>query len=231
MANHLEPMRMLALETSTTAGSVAAFERGRLLAELSLGTGEKSAKSLAPALAELWKSVGWKAADVELIAVAVGPGSFTGLRVGVTTAKTLAYAVGAQVIGVNTLLAIAHRAPPEADRLWPVIDAYRGQVFAALVTREPGMSPVEIEQTAAVDDAAWLARLSNDNTVTGPGLVKLRERLPAGVVVLPETLWPATARAVGEVGWQRYEAGARDDLWALVPQYYRRSAAEELRDR
>jgi tRNA threonylcarbamoyladenosine biosynthesis protein TsaB len=230
IADHLDLMRLLALETSTTAGSVAAFADERLLAELTLDAGQKSARSLAPAMAELWKTIGWKPADVEMIAVGVGPGSFTGLRVGLTTAKTLAYAVGASVIGVNTLLAIAHRAPPDVERLWAIIDAYRGQVFAALVEREPNKPPTELEPTAAIDEAAWLARLSSGDVVTGPGLVKLRDRIPSGVVALPEALWPATAKAVGEIGWQQYMAGARDDLWALAPQYYRRSAAEELRD-
>ena len=100
-------MRILALETTDLTGTVAALEGCQLLVERELNPGQRSAQSLAPALAELWQEVGWKPTQIELIAVALGPGSFTGLRVGVTTAKMLAYVAQAQVLGIDTLEAIA----------------------------------------------------------------------------------------------------------------------------
>ena len=99
-------MRTLAIETTERIGSVAAFQGAELVAEARLTSDQRSAQSLAPALAELLKQLGWQAAEVDLIALTSGPGSFTGLRIGVTMAKTLAYAVGAEVLGVNTLEAI-----------------------------------------------------------------------------------------------------------------------------
>ena len=82
-----------------------------LLAELSLDHTQRSAQSLAPAIEALLTQVGWLPRDVQLVAVSVGPGSFTGLRVGVTTAKVFAYAVGAEVLGIDTLEAHRRRSP------------------------------------------------------------------------------------------------------------------------
>ncbi len=113
-------VRILALETTETIGSVAAASDDKLLAELQLNPQQRSAASLAPALQDLLKMVGWRPGDVQLVAVTIGPGSFTGLRVGVTTAKTFAYAVGAEVLGVDTLQAIANGLPGETPGTVPI---------------------------------------------------------------------------------------------------------------
>ncbi|HBO44409.1 MAG TPA: tRNA (adenosine(37)-N6)-threonylcarbamoyltransferase complex dimerization subunit type 1 TsaB, partial [Planctomycetaceae bacterium] len=89
-------MRVLAIETTERVGTVALSEGDRLVVQRSLDAGQRSAQSLAPAVVQTLADAGWKPEDVELVAVTVGPGSFTGLRVGVTTAKTFAYGVGAQ---------------------------------------------------------------------------------------------------------------------------------------
>ena len=106
-------MIVLALETSALAGSVALFHGDRLLVQRELDSTRRSAQTLAPALAELLAAAGLTPRDVRLVATTVGPGSFTGLRVGVTTAKTFAYAVGAEVLGLNTLEVIAAQTPSE----------------------------------------------------------------------------------------------------------------------
>src|SRR5262249_41581863 len=123
-------MRILALETTGQSGSIALLQDETIVREATLPQTERSAKSLAPAIQRILSESRWKAREIELITVATGPGSFTGLRIGVTTAKTLAYAIGAQVIGVNTLQAIAAQAPSETYRLWAIVDAQRQQVFA-----------------------------------------------------------------------------------------------------
>src|SRR5258707_1343424 len=130
-------MKILALETSGTAGSVAALEGEQLLKTAALDPVQRTARTLAPAIRDLLKQVGWRPADVQLVAVTAGPGSFTGLRLGVTTAKTFAYAVGCQVLGVNTLEVIASQSPPECSLLEVVLDAQRQQLFAAALDRGP----------------------------------------------------------------------------------------------
>ena len=128
-------MRILAIESSGRDVSVAALDGGetgaQLLREVVIPGSQRTAQALAPSIAELFAQLGWEPKSVQLVAVAIGPGSFTGLRIGVTTAKTLAYAVGAEVIGVNTLDVIAHQAPSMTSPLWSIMDAQRKELFAA----------------------------------------------------------------------------------------------------
>lgn len=223
-------MRILALETSGRDATLAALD-GRAgaaaqpLAELAVVGPERTAQFLAPRTEELLRQVGWQPRDIELVAVAVGPGSFTGLRIGVTTAKTLAYAVGARVIGVNTLAAIAAQAPADAAPLWVVMDAQRQELFAAKfdAARNLAVAPEILTQPA------WQNLLQAGDHVTGPGLRRLRIDLPNGVHTVPHDAWQPMASTVGQLAWQDYQAGRRDDLWQLVPLYYRQSAAEEKR--
>jgi tRNA threonylcarbamoyladenosine biosynthesis protein TsaB len=220
-------MKTLALETSGQSGSVALLDGETIVGDLSLPLDERNAKTLAPAIQEILTSAGWQPGEIRLVAVAVGPGSFTGLRVGVTTAKTFAYAVRAEVIGVNTLEAIAAQAPPDVKRLAVVLDAQRQQVFAADFARGPAGDFECVSDTAIVDNDTWLAKLDPAVAVSGAALEKLGARLPAGIVVVARECWTPRAATVGHLGWRQHQSGRRDDLWRLVPQYFRRSAAEE----
>jgi tRNA threonylcarbamoyladenosine biosynthesis protein TsaB len=219
-------MRILALESSSNSGSVAVMEDDRLLSELPLDPSQRTAQSFAPAIRQQLKAVGWLPADVQLVAVTRGPGSFTGLRIGVTAAKTLAYAVGAEVIGVDTLEVIARQAPAGNLHVWALVDAQRQQVFAARFRQRDGDLDRETA-TQIVDADAWLVSLSSEVLVTGPGLKRFGERLPDGISVAAQELWAARASMVGLVAGIEYRQGKRDDLWGLNPLYYRRSAAEE----
>jgi tRNA threonylcarbamoyladenosine biosynthesis protein TsaB len=224
-------MRIVALETVESTGSVAALQDDRVVAERHLNTRQGSAQSLAPAMRSLLADVGWRATDVELLAVAVGPGSFTGLRIGVTTAKAFAYAVGCQVMGANTLEVIAARVPERFATLSVVLDAQRQQLFAADFLRTTDGQIHPRTEMRIVDNATWLASLSPGNVVTGPGLRKLIDRLPAGVIAVDEQFWPATAVAVGQLGFRQFMAGRRDHVFDLAPLYFRRTAAEERWDK
>ena len=99
--------RILALETTDTAGGVALCEGDKIVASRALDPERRSAQTLAPAIRDVLCGVGWKPSDVAIVAVAVGPGSFTGLRVGLTTAKVFAWSVGARLVAVDSLDAIA----------------------------------------------------------------------------------------------------------------------------
>ena len=222
--------RLIAIETTGRQGSVAtlAGEAGgaKLVAQIALTSDERTAQALAPTLKKLLAETGWKPSSVELVAVAVGPGSFTGLRIGVTTAKTFAYAVGAEVIGVNTLEALAAQAPSKSP-LWTVLDAQRQELFAAkFISGDDHRMHVD-RQTRIIAQDAWLAELHPGDHVIGTALSRLAARLPVFVEPVSSDLWQPMAAAVGSVAWQSYLTGQRDDLWKLAPQYYRASAAEE----
>ena len=222
-------MRILALETVDQSGSVAALTGDRIVAQRDLDPQVRSAQSLAPTIAEVLENARWNPREIELVAVAVGPGSFTGLRVGVTTAKMLAYAVGSQVLGVNALEAVAWQVPEGIDQICVVVDAQREQLFAAHFRRDFASVWQWQEPAVLVDAQSWLAGLSAAEAISGPGLAKLANRLPGSVHVLERALWSPRAVTVGRLAWQQYQSGRRDDVFTLVPQYFRPSAAEEKR--
>jgi tRNA threonylcarbamoyladenosine biosynthesis protein TsaB len=222
-------MHILAIETTDLSGSIAILDGDRLLESRELPTEPRSAATLAPGIDELLSSVRWKAADIRLVAVATGPGSFTGLRVGVTTAKLLAYAIGAEVIGVGTLDTIAWQAPPEISNLWTVLDAQRQQLFACEFARDANGLWQSLGVPRIVDQARWIDELPAASVVSGPVLDKLKTRFPTDVHTLDEAAWRPRASTVGMIGWQRYQSGHRDTIWSLAPQYFRLSAAEEKR--
>ena len=225
--------RIVAIETSGRHGSAATLWGGadgcRLVGQTSLSGDQRTAQALAPALQQLLKQADWSPTSIELVAVAVGPGSFTGLRIGVTTAKTFAYAVGAEVIGVNTLEALAAQAPASAAPLWTILDAQRQELFAArFLVDDAGQFRAEYE-TSIIAQVAWLTGLRPGDRVTGTALGRLAVRLPPGVEVVPQEFWQPMAEAIGQVAWQAYQLGQRDDVWQLAPKYYRATAAEEKR--
>ncbi len=222
-------MRILALETTERIGAVAVLEDATLLHEVRLNAAERTASSLAPAIAELLAQVGWKPNDLELVAVNIGPGSFTGLRQGVTMAKTLAYALGIEVLGIHTLESIGQGAPANIDRLSVAIDAQRQQVFAGELLRDARGDLRLAGEVEILDNEAWLRGLPADTYISGPALKKLRGEIPAELRILDEAAWLPTANAVGQLAFRDFTAGRREDVFALLPQYYRLSAAEEHR--
>jgi len=222
-------VRILALETSERIGSVAILDSGALLGETRLNPAERTASSLAPAIAELLSQVAWKPSNLELVAVNVGPGSFTGLRQGVTMAKTLAYSLGIEVLGVHTLESIGMAAPAEVERLAVAIDAQRQQVFAGeLVRNDEGLLRI-VGELQILDNDAWLGQLAPGTHVSGPALKKIAASAPGTLNLLPESLWLPTAQAVGLLAYRDFSSGRRQDIFGLLPQYYRLSAAEEHR--
>lgn len=168
---------------------------------------------------------------MQLIAAAIGPGSFTGLRIGVTTAKLLAYAAEAECLGIETLDVIAAQTPVEIDRrrLIAAIDAGRGELFTKPFARDAGGEWTPSDAAAIEPIDAWLKRLTSDDAVTGPAIELLADRLPAGVVAVEAGLRQPMAATVGRLAAMRYAAGQRGDVWSLAPFYLRRSAAEEKR--
>ena len=221
-------MNVLALETTERVGSVAATVDDNLLCELTLDRQQRSAQSLAPAVKALLARVGWRPADVGLVATPVGPGSFTGLRVGVATAKAFAYGVEADILGVDTLQVVAARAPGHVERLSAAVDAQRGQVVARTFERGPDGWFQPVGPASLLDVDAWLRSVDSGVSITGPILRKMADRVPDRLTVLDRQYWAPSAAAVARLAVRDYASGRRDDVWSLVPRYSRRSAAEEM---
>jgi tRNA threonylcarbamoyladenosine biosynthesis protein TsaB len=219
-------MRTVALETTQKTGTIALFDGGRQVDSSSLVESQRSAQSLAVGLRDLLKRHQWGMGNIGLVAVTHGPGSFTGLRVGVTAAKTLAYAVGADVLGVNTLEAIAAAAPQQFEYIWAVMDAQRQELFAARFQRH-ATGLVTLDPTCVTDVESWLTRLRSGDAVSGPVLARLQDLLPDNIHAVDSSVWAPHAQWAGRLAIDQYASGRRDDVWRLVPHYFRKSAAEE----
>ena len=156
-----------------------------------------------------------------------GPGSFTGLRIGVTTAKTFAYAIHADILAINTLDVVAAQAKHWEGTLETVIDAQRQQVFTCQYIRRADGTIQRCSEVQIVDNSQWLTNLVRDRWVTGSGLQRLESQLPKNIHVVDPNYWKPTAATVGQLANQDHTEGRRDDLWKITPTYFRRSAAEE----
>lgn len=222
--------RILALETSLRGGSVALALEGRIVAEKSLPQEMRSAQSLAPTVKELLAAQGWRPSQVDAVGVTIGPGSFTGVRIGVTFAKVFCYAAGSGLIGLTTLEVLAHQAPGVQGELHVVLDAQRSDLFQQAFQVQRGVAaPLGAPQVIAA--SSWIAGLAGqgDFAVSGPGLAKHRAALPGGIHVVAEPHWEPSASVLALQTHRAWTGGRRDDVWKLAPLYLRASAAEEKR--
>jgi tRNA threonylcarbamoyladenosine biosynthesis protein TsaB len=224
-------MRTLAIDTSLAAGSVAALDEGRS-AERRLQTPTDHARLLAAALVDVSRRLGWAPRDAGLVAVVRGPGSFTGLRVGLATAKALAWATGARLVGVSAFDVVA-RTTARTCGGGPIaiaFDAGRGDVFAATATPAAGAATGwTIGPTAILDRGAWVAGLPVGGIVSGPAVAGCLDALTRRgdlVIAAPEARFPSATEA-GAAGLALAAAGVADDPAALVPDYLRLSYADE----
>lgn len=144
-------MRIVGLETSTHVGSVALLDRGEVIARAEHDQPNAHGENMLPLLERLFAAAGWSHGSVDRVAVGIGPGSFTGLRVGIALAQGLALGWGRPAIGVGSLRAMAHAVPAHRPG-WrvPVLDARRGEVFTAVYTAEgrPVLAPCAIPRDA-----------------------------------------------------------------------------------
>jgi tRNA threonylcarbamoyladenosine biosynthesis protein TsaB len=171
--------------------------------------------------------------SLNLLAVAQGPGSFTGLRVGVTLAKTLAYALQLPVVGIDTLEVLAEQARESCGiggRLQVIMDAQRQEFFTA--TFQATASPIPLQrlgETKIISRADWLASLIAGDVVNGPPLENIAAELPSGFIIPASSLQRPLARTVGVLAYRAFHRGEAGDLWKLLPNYFRPSYAEEKR--
>src|SRR3954470_11653126 len=225
--------RALAIETSGRLGSLALVDDGRVVAEDEFPHGLQHAAEIVVRIDRLCRERGWGPGDLHELYVSAGPGSFTGLRIGITLAKTFAFATGAKLVAVPTVRVLAANAPTDATNLVIVLDAKRDQIFTARFQRQGGEAGREwIEREAAYlgDLASMLARSPRPVHLLGEGIPHHQKFIPAddpSVVVTPPELWRARAAAVADEGVRRARAEQFTDPDQLLPVYIRRPEAEE----
>lgn len=221
-------MRILAIETSVFPGEIALAEDDHILVEIPIDSKLRQTRALIPHIADTLAQQNWKPEQIELIAVSIGPGSFTGLRVGVTCAKTFAYAVGAKVVRVETLEAIAENCPDDEMCISVAADAQQQNVYRTEFRRNQNSSALyEAIPLEIISHQDWFTELDQKTLATGPVLNKLSERIPAECRIASPQLQNPHAGSIARLGWRNYEHHGASDLWSLEPRYYRKSAAEE----
>jgi tRNA threonylcarbamoyladenosine biosynthesis protein TsaB len=218
--------RLLILETSGRRGQVALAEATSLRGIRWLDEARRHARDLAPAVAELLAEQQWKPRDVTAVIVSLGPGSYTGLRVGVMSAKTFAYATGCAIVGVETFAAIAQQAPKEVQKIDILADAQKTNVYVQSFART-GDGWQATSALTVRPFADWLAQRAGDAWVSGPGLLRWRGELSAAIPVLDAELWEPRADSLLHLGLARLESGSTDNPLSLEPLYLRPSSAEE----
>ena len=225
---------VLAIDTSQRRGGIALLKAEAagisMLASQILPTSQRTAQVLLPELNALLASHGLQPSELDLVCVTTGPGSFTGLRVGVTVAKTLAYATGASLVGIHTLTAIAAQVATPFERLWTILDAQREELFAAQFASSPIDAEFQPPSTEVLGIEPWLQSLRPGDVVCGPPLQTLHDQLPSDVIVAPEECWSPKAESVGKLGVIRSRRSETVNPMQLVPHYFRKSAAEEKAD-
>jgi tRNA threonylcarbamoyladenosine biosynthesis protein TsaB len=225
-------MLILGIETSGPRGSIALCRDDECLAQVELESApRRHAQTLVSQIGDTLRQLGLKIAELDAVAVSVGPGSFTGLRVGVVCAKTLAYANGCRLAAVDTLEAIAANSPLDVTLVHVIADAQRGDLFVGDYCRQSDVAWVCETPPRIVRADEWLASLTERDVVSGPGLLADRLGGPPVWRSLPETCWTPSARQVAAIGARQIGQGVVAEVASLEPLYVRRSAAEEKADR
>jgi tRNA threonylcarbamoyladenosine biosynthesis protein TsaB len=222
-------MRALALETSGRVGSVAAVSDGAVVAEEQFAHGLQHAAQIVPIIDRLCRGQSWTPNDLDELYVSVGPGSFTGLRIAVTLAKTLAMATGVKLVAVPSVRVLTENAPADARHVVIVLDAKREQIFTARFERV-GDEWVEREPAKLDSLTAMLERAPRPVHLLGEGLPYHEKFIPRDdptVIVAPPELSRARASVVAKLGYAMARRGGFADPQRLTPIYIRRPEAEE----
>ncbi|MCA8998612.1 MAG: tRNA (adenosine(37)-N6)-threonylcarbamoyltransferase complex dimerization subunit type 1 TsaB [Planctomycetaceae bacterium] len=219
-------MLILGIETSSRAGSVALVDGDRVVSERDLhATGRRHARSLVPEIGRLFDSERLTFEQVDAIAVSIGPGSFTGLRVGVACAKTLGYALRKPVVAVDTFLSIAAATVDPEPSCWVLDDALRGEVFCGRYLRGPqGWECDARPKLMSLD--SWKSLVEEGELITGPAVVRFRSQLEGLRLAFEGDAIPH-ATSIARVGGELLTGTDPHDFWKIEPNYIRRSAAEE----
>ena len=221
-------MKVVGIETSGSIGSVAVCDGNTVVGRHTFGKASNHGKEIVSSLEAIFNEVKWKPEDIDLIAVSIGPGSYTGLRIGVTCAKTLAYGLGKPVIDVPTLDVLAGNIKDDVKHICPVIDAKRKRVYACIYSRKNSKNK-RTTDFLIITPGELKDILPESTLIFGDGVAPYKEIFTQMKVTIIEDEKPGIAEAVdvARLGLERYEQGERCEINELVPLYLRKSEAEE----
>lgn len=221
-------MNILAVDTSGGACSVAVLQDSVIRAESYMNAGRTHSETLGPMIDFCLSCAGVGIRDIELFSCAVGPGSFTGLRIGIGMLKGFAHASGKPVIGVNTLDALARNAEGTDETICPIIDARRGEVYTATYR-----SGERIIDCRAVPLDTVLEELHGRRVVfLGDAAVNYSDKIctaDAGYRIAHGGIVLQRAGSVGRVAFEMFQSGLQQDAYSIEPFYLRETQAARVR--
>ena len=215
----------LIIETSSRGGQVGLAVDGVIAHSAQLDPTRRNNRDLAPTTSALLQAGGFTPKQLAGVMVSQGPGSFTGLRVGVMSGKMLAYATGCKLIAVPTFWTIAAQTPAQFEQVEVIADGLQGLVYAQrfhrTADRWDATEPLHLEPATT-----WVARLTPAVCVTGPGVILHDASIPQNIPRAAVTNRGPSLQALFQIG-SRLPPLARGDLMQLEPLYLRPSSAEE----
>lgn len=220
-------MKVIGIETSGPVGSVAVCSDDTIAGKKTFGKNLNHGKEIVSSLKAIFDEITWEPNDVDLIAVSIGPGSYTGLRIGITCAKTLAYTLKKPVIDVPTLDVLAENVRSDIENICPVIDAKRKKVYACIYARNDNEKK-RITDYLIISPRELLKILPEPVLLFSDGLIPYKDLFAEKkTIIATDESCIADAVTVARLGLKRYEQGKRCELNQLIPLYLRKSEAEE----
>ncbi len=214
-------MKVLGIETSGNVGGVAICEDKHVIIANDFGAGMQHGKELIPAIRTALHEIGWKPGDIDLIAVDVGPGSYTGLRVGVTCAKTMAYALNKPVIDVPIFDIIAENYAIGSIPICPIIGTKRNHVYACIYKLE-GTQRKRQSEFLVIQPEKLLPILPRPVIIFGDGVAHCKDIFQQKDIIIDEIAHVnPKAEYVAILGEMMYESGHRCEIDKLLPLYLR----------
>jgi tRNA threonylcarbamoyladenosine biosynthesis protein TsaB len=218
----------LILETSSRVAKVGLARAGAVVRSVQLDDTRRHARDLAATVESLLLAESLRPAELTGVMVSRGPGSYTGLRVGLMSAKALAYATGCKLVAVDTFAAIAEQVPADAGQVWVIADALQGQIYLQRFARSPENGQWAPAADLRIDRAEdWLNWVAPGTWITGPGVkVYADTNIPQFTPLVAEADREPRVESVFAVG-SKQAALSREEMFALEPLYLRGSSAEE----
>lgn len=223
-----KPEVVLALETATRRLSIALIDSSGCIAEVSDDSERIHSERLLPAVDSMFKRVGLGLQDLTGVALAIGPGSFTGLRIGLATVKGLTFGSSMPVVGVSTLAGLAASIESERVPRGAILDAQRGEVYAGWSFPGPDRAQLEIEGVYSTTELADCIP-AKTRIAVGEGAEAFSERLAKNSSIDLITDVVSSARNIGKIGMDCLKAGVGVSANGLAPRYLRRAEAEVRR--
>lgn len=222
-------MKLLAADTATPSLSVAVTDGGELLAEITARRRQTHTRTLMRQVEAVLQLAGIELAELDGLAAVAGPGSFTGLRIGLSTVKGIALGLGKPAVGVSALEGLARQLPGVSGRIHALIDARKGQVYRGLFRWEDDRL-IEMVKPAVLSPEAAAGELGADSILVGDGARLYRDRLAQHAIrIAPDGFHTLRASTAARMAREKIASGAPCDPAGLLPQYLRPSDAELAR--